>query len=118
MAFKRKGAPSATSLNDPEGVAQRNQRAAGNSGYDINNPDLCYSSGVNPVNSQGQVTNKAGKVMDWPYQKFTTDNELNPRSNIAGTEILSESPQAYGDFNSSGAPGIKASTGGMRQTLG
>lgn len=96
MAFVRKGAPSARSLNDPEGVAQASQSK--NKDYDINNPQLCYSSGVSPVNSKGQVTNKAGYVMNWPYQRFTVDNELNPRSNQAKPDALSQSPQAYGDY--------------------
>lgn len=115
MAFKRKSAPSIKSLDDPEGVAQASQRAAGNSGYDINNPDLCYSSGVNPVNRNGQVTNKAGRPMNWPYQRFTVDNELNPRSNQGKPDQLSEIPQAFGDFTVDGKDGL---TPGAKQTLG
>ncbi len=116
MPFKKKGAPDATSLNDPEGVAQRSQKSAGNSGYDISSPDLCYSSGVNPVNKQGQVTNKAGRAMNWPYQKFTVDNELNPRSNIPGTEILSETPTTYGDFSNGGPRGPAGRSNGSSLT--
>lgn len=114
MAFKRKGAPSAKSLNDPEGVAQASQRSAGNSGYDISQD--CYSSGVSPVNSKGQVTNKTGTVQNWPYQRFTVDNELNPKSNQAKPDILSQTPQTYGDFT------VDGKVGGLgrvtRQTLG
>lgn len=117
MAFVRKGAPSAKSLNDPEGVAQASQNKAGNTGYNINDPDLCYSSGVNPVDSNGRVTNKSGQVMNWPYQKFTVDNELNPRSNRAlPGSPLSETPQTYGDFKSGDAG--RAPIGNARQTLG
>lgn len=102
MAFVKKGAPKAIPLNDPVGFAQKYQNAAGNTDVDLSSPDYCYSSGLNPVNSQGQVTNKTGKVMNWPSQKFTVDNELNPRSNEARPEPLSTTPQTYGDFDTAG----------------
>lgn len=115
MSFKRKGAPTLKSLDDPEGTAQSDQRRAGNSGYDINNPDLCYSSGVSPVNSKGQVTDKQGKIMNWPFQRSTIDNELNPRSNQGKPDQLSGSPQAYGDYSTADGKSVVAPD---RQTLG
>lgn len=46
MAFKKKGAPSASSLD-----LSMNDQAC---------------SGVSPVNKQGQVTDKSGQEVDWP----------------------------------------------------
>ena len=114
MAFKKKGAPSAKSLNDPIGTAQAYQRRAGNGGVDLNSE--CYSSGFSKVNSSGQVTDRQGKVMNWPYQRFTVDNELNPRSNQGKPDQLSENPQAYGDFSVDGVQGGLGKA--TRQTLG
>lgn len=94
MAFKKKGAPSAKSLNDAYGVANASQRAAGNS-VDVNSD--CYGSGLSPVNSSGQVTDKQGTPMDWPYQGFTTDNEISPRLNQFPPPQLSGSPATYKD---------------------
>jgi len=94
MAFKKKGAPSAKSLDFPASDPR---------------------SGSCATNSQGQVKDKAGKVMNWPYQRFTVDNELNPRSNQGKPMQLSENPQAYGDFSVDGKPG---GLSGLGKTLG
>lgn len=112
MGFVKKGAPSAKSLNDPVGTAQATQ--SGNPGVDMSNPEFCYSSGMAPINSAGQVTDKQGLVQDWPYQRFTTDNELNPRSNQGKPDQLSSTPQAFGDYTADGKIGLNPS----RSTLG
>lgn len=112
MAFRRKTSADTKWLNNPVGTAQSTQR--GNKDVDLSNPDYCYSSGMNPVNSKGQVTDRQGKVMNWPYQRFTVDNELNPRSNQTKPDQLSNTPQAFGDFTADGKMGVLPD----RQTLG
>jgi len=101
--FVKKGAPSAKSLdfhitNDP-----------GQKG------DFAHASGTSFVNSKGQVTNKTGQAQNWPYQRSTVDNELNPRSNQAKPDQLSKTPQAFGDFSSDG---IVGGLNNVKQTLG
>jgi hypothetical protein len=103
--FKKKGAPSAKSLDFTW------KQDKGQSG------DFAHASGQSFVNSKGQVTNKTGQVQNWPYQRFTVDNELNPRSNSGKPSQLSETPQTYGDFTSDGkAGGLNVMP--TRQTLG
>ena len=104
MAFQKKGAPSAKSLDWPQN-ADPGQKG-----------DYAHASGTNPVNSSGQVTDKMGQVQNWPYQRFTTDNELNPRSNQGKPDQLSTTPQAYGDFTVDGK--IGGLNGSIKQTLG
>jgi hypothetical protein len=100
MAFKRKGAPSAKSLDLGSGAPYAgDQNCPGNS----------------PVNKSGQVTDKQGQVQNWPYQRHTVDNELNPRSNQGKPDQLSENPQAYGDFSVDGKVG---GLNGLGKTLG
>lgn len=44
--------------------------------------------------------NKSGvnvKVMNWPYQGFTVDNEINPNANKFPAPQLSQNPHAYSD---------------------
>lgn len=65
MAFKRKssnGASLSFGLDAPVAGRQDN---AGNS----------------PVNSKGQVTDKAGQIINWPYNPASPDEAVNPRPN-------------------------------------
>lgn len=50
---------------------------------DPGSSDPQHSAGVSPVNSQGQVTDKTGKVMDWPFNPGATANATNPLKNVA-----------------------------------
>lgn len=66
--FKKKGAPSAKSLDfgiDAPQIADQN--CAGNS----------------PVNKQGQVTDKAGVVLDWPNTPAVHDRDDSQVSSFA-----------------------------------
>lgn len=89
MAFQKKGAPSAKSLDFPASDPR---------------------SGSCNTNSQGQVIDKQGKVMNWPYQGFTTDNELDPKLNQFPAPQLSSNPQAYKDTTGGVRVGAKGST--------
>ena len=106
MPFHKKGAPNASSLDWSQSADK------GQSG------DFRNASGQGFVNKQGQVTNKTGQVQNWPYQRFTVDNELNPRSNQGKPDQLSNTPQAFGDFSSDGVIGCLNGVGNIRDTLG
>jgi hypothetical protein len=93
MAFKRKSAPSAASLAFPASDPK---------------------SGSAATNSKGQVV-QVPQIMNWPYQRFTTDNELNPRSNQAKPDQLSATPQAFGDYSVDGGTLAK---GAITTTIG
>lgn len=66
MAFVRKGAPSPKSLDF---------------GIDTPVPGVQECAGNAPVNSKGQVYDKAGQTVNWPYSPSTPDEAVNPRSN-------------------------------------
>lgn len=74
MAFNKKGAPSAKSLDlyakDP------------------GSSDPQHSAGVSPVNGSGQVTDKTGRVMEWPFSAGATSNAANPVKNQAKSNPL------------------------------
>ena len=93
MAFKKKGAPSAKSLDFPASDPR---------------------SGSAATNSKGQYIEQV-TPLNWPYQRFTTDNELNPKSNQGKPDQLSNSPQAFGDFTVDGKQG---GLDNVRSTLG
>lgn len=66
MAFVRKSAPSAKSLDfGIEAPYPGDQNCAGNA----------------PVNSKGQVYDKSGQTVNWPYSPAAPDEAVNPRSN-------------------------------------
>ena len=75
MAFKKKGAPSAKSL-------------------DLAATDR-WSTGSSAVDSKGQVFDKTGKVMDWPTQLSSEENTLNPTKNSVNPPQLSNKKQAF-----------------------
>jgi hypothetical protein len=66
MSFQRKGAPSAKSLDF---------------GIEAPVPGVQTNAGNSPVNSKGQVTDKSGQEVNWPYSPATPDEVVNPRSN-------------------------------------
>jgi hypothetical protein len=92
MAFNKKGAPSARTLNDPVGFAQSTQKAAGNS-VDLN--EDCYSSGIPTVSGGGVVSND-GTPMDWPFSPAIIADELDPQPIPAKQRVLNDNPSTSG----------------------
>jgi hypothetical protein len=66
MAFIKKGAPSAKSLDF---------------GIEAPVPGVQTNAGNSPVNSKGQVTDRAGQTANWPYSPASPDEAVNPRQN-------------------------------------
>lgn len=65
MAFQKKGAPSAKSLD-----LGTEQPQVGDQ----------FCSGNSPVNKQGQVTDKSGTVIDWPQTSAVHDSDMGKTS--------------------------------------
>lgn len=63
---------------------------------DPGSADICRSAGTAPINKQGQVTDKSGKEINWPFSPATPGEMLNPKQIGKTPRVLGTSPRASG----------------------